>query len=97
MAAKKSNPDAKHGNVTPVGHAVNGTGKSSNSEIKVTRLHEAVNSGGGKKGKGMKAIDGLHDVKTDVMIPSVKDMTHRVNKQFAENDKINKKYRGESK
>lgn len=95
MPAKKSNPDAKVGSVTPIGHAVNFTGKSSNQELKVQRLHEAVNSGGGKAGGGMKSIDGTKEPKTDVCIPSVKDMNRKVNKQFADNDKVNKKYRGD--
>lgn len=96
MPAKKSNPDAKIGSVVPIGHAVNFTGKKSNNELKVERLHEAVNqSGGGKAGGNMKSIDGTKEPKCDVCIPSVKDMNRKVNKQFAENEKVNKKYRGD--
>jgi len=93
MPAKKSNPDAKIGSVVPIGHAVNFTGKKSNNELKVERLHEAVNSGG--KSKDVMKINGSKEPKTEVSLPSVKDMNRKENKQFAENKKINNKYRGD--
>lgn len=99
MAAKKSNPDAMKNKSVPIGHALNRNGKSFNSqEPKIELVFNSLNRPGGKssgaKKKDPLAINGTHEPKTEVSIPSVKTMKSNYQKQESENDAINKKRRG---
>jgi hypothetical protein len=93
MAAKKSDPNAKIGNVPSIGQALNGRGKSSNMPIPVTFVFNALKEGGSMK-KSSLNVDGIHDVKTDVALPTVKSQQKLQAKQMKGNDAANDKRRG---
>jgi hypothetical protein len=87
MPAKKSNPDAMTMRPTSIGNALNHTGKAQNTPIKNDFIFNALNQKGGKggasgtKGGNSLSINGVGVGKTDISIPTVKELTDRTTKQ----------------